>query len=322
MKISMLFLSFSLLLWGCNKDSNPSVKSENFNYNNLTGKIAFSRSNGEIVILDGNKKTSTFLTTKDKESLWDASVSLSPEGRSIIYSACAADGYQIYRMDAEGGNYLKLTKSSSGFVEHYTCPIYSTDGGNIYYVANGLIILGPVFSIKPDGTDLVQITDFDVYRRISVSKDQSFMVYSIPHDWNNNSCGIALYTFRDDSVRQIKMYDNSFTAYSPVLSPDEKKIAFVLRHGCNEQGTTPYFLRIIIINIDGTNESIVKELPDNNVNDIYVTWSPDGTKLAYNYGIDSADDWGSHIFIINSDGTNLTQVTNNTDFDGAPSWID
>lgn len=322
MKIGILFLFFSVLLWGCKKNTDSPGDSETFNYNSLTGKIAFSRSNGRIVILDGNKKTSTFLTTKDKESLWDASVSLSPDGESITYSACANDGYQIYRMDAEGGNYLKLTKSNSSFAENYTCPICSADDNNIFYVANGLIILGPVYIIKPDGSDLRQITDFDVYRRISVSKDNSFLVYAVPQDWINNSNGIALYTTQDDSVRQIKMYDNFYTAYSPVLSPDEKKIAFIVRHGPNESGTPPYFFRVISINIDGTDEKLIKELPFvNYATDTYVTWSPDGNKLAFNFGGEMISDFDSHIFIINVDGTGLTQVTSNTDFDGAPSWI-
>jgi Tol biopolymer transport system component len=85
---------------------------------------------------------------------------------------------------------------------------------------------------------------------------------------------------------------------------------------------SPYFFRIITINTDGTNESIVTELPDNNVTDTYVTWSPDGTKLAFNYGVDVINgDQGSHIYIINSDGSGLIQVTHSTNYDGAPSWI-
>jgi Tol biopolymer transport system component len=76
------------------------------------------------------------------------------------------------------------------------------------------------------------------------------------------------------------------------------------------------------INLDGTDEKLVKELPMvRYAIDTYVTWSPDGTMLALNYGGASNGDQGSHIFIINSDGTGLTQVTNNTDFDNAPSWV-
>ena len=285
--------------------------------------MAFSRSSGKIIILDGDRKTDTCLTILNEETIWEASVSLSPNGESITYSANATDGYQVFKMSVNGENTLKLTKSQSGFAEHYTCPVWNSDGSNIFYAANGLYILGPVFSIKPDGTDLKQITDFEVYRRVSVSRDNSFIVYSALKLFEDPpESGIYLYSIQDDLIRQIRTYDNHYTAYSPVLSPDEKKIAFVLRHGPNEQGTIPFFFRILIVNIDGTDEKLVTELPFILYrNDVYVTWSPDGTKLSFNYGSGMNDDNGSHIFIINSDGTGLTQVTSNTDYDGAPSWI-
>jgi len=321
MRIRILFIIL-LMVSGCCKED-PAETPEVFNYNNLNGKIAFSRGSGKIIILDGEEKTDIRLTTLNEEPIWEASVSLSPNGEFITYSANAEDGYQIYKMFADGKNVLKLTHSFSGFVEHYTSPVWSADGGTIFYVANGLYILGPVYSIKPDGTDLNQITDFEVYRRISVSKDNSFLVYAGLKLFEDPPLsGIYLYTIQDNLSRQIKTYDNHYTAYSPVLSPDEKKIAFVLRHGPNEQGTTPFFFRILIVNIDGTNEKLVIELPFVLYrNDVYVTWSPDGTKLSFNYGSGMNDDNGSHIFIINSDGTGLTQVTSNTEYDGAPSWI-
>jgi len=321
LKIGALFIILSLVTGCCKED--PAESPEVFNYNNLNGKMAFSRSSGKIIILDGDRKTDTCLTILNEETIWEASVSLSPNGESITYSANAADGYQVFKMSVNGENILKLTKSQSGFAEHYTCPVWNSDGNNIFYAANGLYILGPVFSIKPDGTDLKQITDFEVYRRVSVSRDNSFIVYSALKLFEDPpESGIYLYSIQDDLIRQIRTYDNNYTAYSPVLSPDEKKIAFVLRHGPNEQGTIPFFFRILIVNIDGTDEKLVIELPFILYrNDVYVTWSPDGTKLSFNYGSGMNDDNGSHIFIINSDGTGLTQVTSNTDYDGAPSWI-
>ncbi|MCK7537434.1 MAG: hypothetical protein MZV63_44005 [Marinilabiliales bacterium] len=78
----------------------------------------------------------------------------------------------------------------------------------------------------------------------------------------------------------------------------------------------------MIVKIDGTGENLVIELPfEIYRSDVFVTWSPDGAKLAYNFGSGMNDDEGSHIFIINTDGTGLTQVTSNTDYDGAPCWI-
>jgi Tol biopolymer transport system component len=319
LRIVVLFMILSLFADGCNKKSVSDDVPE-VNYHNMNGIMAFSRSDGKIIILNGDKQTSTSLIINNG-SILDASVSLSTDGENISYSAFTNEGYQIFKMSLDGTNNLKLTKSTSGFVEHYMCPVWSADGSNIFFVKNGLILLGPVYSIHPDGTNLKQITDFDVYRRVSVSKDNSFIIYSAPPAQVVSQTGIYSYIIQDKSIKKIKTYDNSLTAYSPALSPDEKKVAFLLRHGPNEPGTSPYFIRIMTINLDGTDEMLVKELIESNVTESFVTWSPDGTKLAYNYGSGVTGDQGSHIFIINSDGTGLTQVTHNKDYDGAPSWI-
>jgi Tol biopolymer transport system component len=318
----IILLFFPVCLCSCEKIG-PSPDKEDFNFASLTGKIAFPRSQGKIIILDGDNKTSKCLETKDQEALWvDSSVSLSPDGKVIVYSACANDGYQIYKMSADGGNYTKLTKSISGYVEHYICPVWSYDGQIIYYVENGLILLGTVYSIRPDGSDRQHITDFSVYRSISVSKNKDFIVYAGMTNWTNNSQGIAQYNFQDSEIKEIITYDNTFRAYSPEISPDGQKLAYVLRHGPNEHGDPPYYFRILTINLDGTGETLVKELQFKRyVIDTFVRWSPDGTKLAYNFGGESENESESHIFIINSDGTNLIQVTNISDYDGAPSWI-
>lgn len=321
-RLILLLLFIPVFLCSCEKGGQFTEK-EDFNFTNLTGRIAFPRTGGKIVILDGNNKTSKFLETKDQEALWvDSSVSLSPDGKTIAYSACGDEGYQIYKMSTDGGNYVKLTKSISGYVEHYLCPVWGSDGQIIYYVENGLILLGPVYSIRPDGTDRQQITDFSVYRSISVSKDNDFIVYAGMTNWTNNSQGIAQFNFQNSEVREIVTYDNTFRAYSPEISPDGQKLAYVLRHGPNEQGNPPYYFRILTINFDGTEETLVRELHFKRyVIDTFVRWSPDGTKIAYNFGGESENESESHIYIINSDGTDLIQVTDIPDYDGAPSWI-
>jgi Tol biopolymer transport system component len=316
--ICFLLIGF---LYGCHKKSPNIDNSGDFNLENLSGKLAFSRSDQKIIILDGDKKNVKTITLTGESMFSDRLVSLSSDGQNLVYTSSTPEGYQVFKISAKGENNLKLTKSLSGFVEHYTCPVWSADGNNIFYVENGFIILGPVFSVKPDGTDSKQITDFDVYRKVSVSKDNSYIVYSGSTVSANPLSGLYMYNINDKSVNKIKTYDNTYKAYSPALSPDEKKIAFVLRHGANEQGTSPYFIRIMIINIDGSNETLVKELVDYNVTETFVTWSPDGTKLAYDYGSTVNGDQGSHIFTINTDGTALTQITSNTDYDGAPSWV-
>lgn len=41
-------------------------------------------------------------------------------------------------------------------------------------------------------------------------------------------------------------------------------------------------------------------------NNVYLTWSPDGSKLLFNL---PEDDFTAHLYFIHADGSNLTQVT-------------
>ena len=73
-------------------------------------------------------------------------------------------------------------------------------------------------------------------------------------------------------------------------------------------------LELIVMNADGSNPRSLAKFETENVtglwsgqNDISVCWSPDGSKIAFNKKEEG--DFISHIYIINSDGSGLTQVT-------------
>jgi Tol biopolymer transport system component len=312
-----IILILSASLWGCKKNIND--KTETINYENLSGEIGFSRSEGKIIIIDADKKNTTTITTKDNASIWEASVSLSPDGNMVAYAAYYYTyiSYQIFTMSVDGGNYSQLTSNSW----HSFCPVWNTDGSKLFYIY-GASNSGPVYSISPDGSNNTRITNFQAYGKISVSKDGNLLALAYSKGEFDSPKGIFLYDIRKDTLIQITSNDSTLSAYSPVLSPDEKRIVFVLRHGFNEYGTSPYFFKIMTVNIDGSDEKMVSELPFiSYIDDTYVTWSPDGTKLAFNYGSGMNGDQWSHIFLINSDGTGLTQITHNSNNDGAPSWI-
>ena len=61
---------------------------------------------------------------------------------------------------------------------------------------------------------------------------------------------------------------------------------------------------------------LVKTLISGGVN-TYPSWSPDMKKIAFRKII---GDMNSEIFVANSDGTNLRNITNNPAFDGWPAW--
>jgi TolB protein len=71
---------------------------------------------------------------------------------------------------------------------------------------------------------------------------------------------------------------------------------------------------ICLTNTDGTGQ---RNLTDNqSVDDVDPSWSPDGSRIVFS----SDRDGDSEIYVMDTDGTNLTQLTNNFEDDYRPAW--
>lgn len=94
---------------------------------------------------------------------------------------------------------------------------------------------------------------------------------------------------------------NEGTNMAAELSPDKKSITIDL------QGT------IWTLPVDGGN---AKKITDGMGDDRQPTWSPDGSKVAFQ----SFRDGYYHIWTVNSDGSNLTQITSGAFDEREPDW--
>ena len=68
------------------------------------------------------------------------------------------------------------------------------------------------------------------------------------------------------------------------------------------------------MNADG---SALSRLTNNPTVDVFPSWSPDGTRIAFT----SDREGGPEIYIVNADGTDLTRLTDNTANDVLPSLV-
>ena len=66
----------------------------------------------------------------------------------------------------------------------------------------------------------------------------------------------------------------------------------------------------------GENLGVLHSVPDNNDDDRSPEWAPDGKQIAFTSGQAGAIE----IFVMNADGTGVTQLTDNDDWDGSPVW--
>ena len=222
--------------------------------------------------------------SKNKIFPWSDSPVWSPDGRSIAFVSSRnanPDGSEIWVMNADGSNQRRLTNNPGA----NTAPTWSPDGRMIAFVGQTSPVTRAteIYVMNADGSDQRQLTD--------------------------------------------SLGDN----LDPVWSPDSSMIAFTTGTPpglhCGRDGK-----RLYVMNADGSDQLLLVDAgagPDGNWNP---TWSPDGSTIAFDSdrdgkyveskvafhgcGTPSLHD----IYLINADGSNLRQLTNNRAGNYRPVW--
>lgn len=166
-------------------------------------------------------------------------------------------------------------------------------------------IQGSLYSISPDGSGEQRITDgthFDGYG--AWSPDGNRIAFT-----SNRGGVTGIYTMRADGSDVVQVpippgfgaaYVMSWSsknvlAYSVVTDPSQEGNMVTIP----VRGGTPYTLQTDQMFATGD-------------------WSPDGSRIAF---VSTRDGGTSHVFVINADGTGLTEITKLAgSAEGAPSW--
>jgi|GEM_PF-7042464 len=95
----------------------------------------------------------------------------------------------------------------------------------------------------------------------------------------------------------------------PSWSPDGQDVAFVqITDPASGTGTT-----LKLMDARGQEKKVLAHFPAPSTSP---AWSPDGAKIAIS--VESAEDHGSHLFVINRDGTDCKQLTFESSIDSSP----
>ena len=249
----------------------------------------------------------TKLTT-DSDS-WERNPAWSPDGTRIAFSGPSG----IYVMNADGSSVTNLTDNSD---LNQRNPAWSPDGTRIAFSFQTGQNIGPdpyaIYVMNVDGSDLTRLTNQTVWEDAPAwSPDGTRIAFA------GQSSGIYpdIYVINVDGSGVTNLTDNSYFLHSqPAWSPDGTRIAFAGQ----SSGIYP---DIYVMNVDGS-EAI--NLTDNsNLEERDPAWSPDGTRIAFTGGspVGSSPVGNySDIYVINVDGTGLTNLTNHPAVDMDPAW--
>ncbi len=118
-----------------------------------------------------------------------------------------------------------------------------------------------------------------------------------------------IYLMNPDGEDQINLTSNPGYYDFPKWSPDGMKIFYLYK----QESTVDLFA----MNLDGTNQINISNLsvPLRGVSDPDL--STDGTKITFSSSFEAIN---GEVYVIDTDGSNLTRLTNNSDAEGQPRW--
>ena len=280
--------------------------------------------NDEIYVMDDDGKNQRNLTNHPSD---DYAPSWSPDGTRIAFMS-DRDGhvpkgdvlptFEIYLMDADGGNQQNLTNDPNSDLS----PSWSPDGKRIAFVSyrDGKVhaIHGwptsEIYVMDADGgnpQNLTNNSDDDFHPAWSPDgKRIAFTSYKDGHFIGEFEITSEIYLMDADGGNQQKLTENRKNDFSPSWSPDGKRIVFE----SDRKGDFINF-EIYVMDADGGNQ---QRLTENRVDDWSPSWSSDGKRIAFS---SDGDNKQADIYVMDADGGNQQKITNHPRDDGSPAWF-
>ena len=176
----------------------------------------------EIVALKNDQATNLSRSPSD-----DFSPAWSPDGTRLAFVSNRGGDYDIYAMDADGGNVSRLTYTPG----LDTNPSWSPDGKEIAYVHETSLSL-EIFAVEVDGGTPRQLTDNKV---VDIQPDWSpeGALIAFTRNIEGDKWGIVTMTPTGEDISVIvkgEMY-----ASSPAWSPDGSRLAYLADPGQTDE---------------------------------------------------------------------------------------
>ncbi len=167
--------------------------------------------------------------------------------------------------------------------------------------------LGPgttnLFMMSVEGEDVVRVSEGVTPAYPDFSPDGQTIAFS-----SMDGGSWAIYTIETDGSNLTQVTD--FSSAVADWSPDGQRLVFNSDHR-NEAPNVP---DLYAMNVDGTDLVELVDSPE--TLDFNARWSPDGSQICF-----SSDRAGAiNLFVMDADGSNITQLTTGDGTDQQPDW--
>ncbi len=230
-------------------------------------------------------------------------------GGVIVYCYQPMTGdslHQIYAINLDGSDNRKLIQASVGLNHHD----WSPDGQKIAAVGYVAFSTWSIYAYDLVSGDLVRLTT------------TSGVLDSEPA-WSPDGSSIAFTRMSSDQESRSEVWIMNadggnqhwigVEGFAAKWSPDGRRFIYSSNRSGNYE--------IYTSNIDGTDE---RQLTFTSTDETFPTWSPDEGRIAFSA---STGEWNTvenastyEIYVMDADGSNLHQLTDNASFDGNPRW--
>ena len=249
--------------------------------------------------------TPTNLTNSPADDIFS---SWSPDGRRIAFVSDRDGNREIYAVNADGSSLTRLTDNQGSD----DSPSWSPDGRRIAFVSDRDGD-SDIYVVNADGSSLTRLTDSQGWEdSLSWSPDGQRIAF-VSGSYHADR---KIYVVNADGSSLTRLIDNQGSAFSyfPSWSPDGRRIAF-MSHRVLEG------FELYVINADGSDPIRLTDKPRI---ERQHAWSPDGRRIAFTYPryriIGWADDETGDIYVVNADGSGLTDLTKSQGWNSSPSW--
>jgi Tol biopolymer transport system component len=300
------------------------------------GKIVFHRADfvGQgwrdgVYMIDPVARTSSFEV--DAGSTWYVDdPQVSPDGSLIAYTRYTDSNtlFDVYVANLDGS----AARQVSAFQEQEGPPSWTPDGQQIFFYASVLNAAKTQLNtnlyrqppVMPTASQRVQVTNFPNTGQcptFSIPTDRVSISSSGQIVWNclgnieltapDGSTTTAIYTLPAAAPLFTELHASAW-------SPDALRIAFLVlvRAGSNGAPGERQQLLVKTVDAQGQNESVLATVASSGLqdlggqNDIYsLCWAADGSRVFFNVADGNTQ---AHIWVVNADGSGLTQVTDAT----------